>query len=137
VTVASDRVRALAGSKARELNLPWDAGRVSVKRPVLGALLGVWIVTSTSPLEGGDVTAVIRVNERTSTATPVRVRYRRSERGGSLWFFSGQVAIGVPVAVLVFLGTTRLLGVSVFLAVILAIAWAFLAMVFTVRFRKL
>ena len=138
--VANERVRALAEEKARELNMPWDAARVYVKRPLLGALLGTWRVTSTSTEAGSEVVAVVLVNERTATATPIRARYRRGGGGGgggSATFFGGQLVIGVLVGVLVFVATTRLLGLSTILGAVCAIAWGLLAMVYTVRFRRL
>jgi hypothetical protein len=139
VIVANERVRALAEEKARELNMPWDAARVYVKRPLLGALLGTWRVTSISTEAGSEVVAVVLVNERTATATPVRARYHRGggSGGGSATFFGGQLVVGVLVGVLVFVATTRLLGLSTILGAVSAIAWALLAMVYTVRFRRL
>ena len=71
-------LRELAGDAARDLNLPWDDGRLTMKRALLGGLTGIWFVTSVVQTELPDVycTVKLSVNVKNGKAYPVRTRYR-------------------------------------------------------------
>jgi hypothetical protein len=132
--VTQAEILTAAATKAQELNLPWYAGNVRVARPPLGRITGVLEVTSVNPVD--NVTLVLRVREATGEVWPVRARYAASTFQPNWAFFVRRVAWGVVFGVVGFFVLRSWAEAALIVAVLLAIAIALVAAVFSVRFEE-
>ena len=131
-----DRVAAMATAKATELNWPWDASSLTLKRPPFGGLTGVWRVSSYYAAE--NVTATLTVNVRTGHVLPDGVVYRKPGGANRDWaFFARRMAFGAVGAVVAYAIATRLANLGVLLAIPIALVAGFLAAMVSIRFEKL
>ena len=130
------RVAALATAKANELNWPWDASSLTLKRPLLGGLGGGWRVTSYHSPD--NATATLIVNVRTGRVLPQGVVYRKPGPRSRDWaFFARRMAFGAAGAALAYLIATRLAGMSVLESIPVALAAFLVVALVSIRFEKI
>jgi hypothetical protein len=94
------RVGALAATKTKELNLPWDQTAVTLGRPPLGCLTGV--VHISSRIIGDNATVTFAVRESTGEVWPLRAVYPGPHRGVDWAFLARRVLWGIGCGVAAF-----------------------------------
>ena len=113
------RGTALAATRAKELNLPWDNTTVTVGRPLFGRFTGVQHVSSR--IVGDNAIITLAVRQSTGEVWPVQALYPGPHRGVDVAFLARRVACGVVCGGAVFWGATTWLNIQASQAVVAAI----------------